>query len=47
MTEKIACVAASSIQYLHALAALTLQSRQYFAMTMGTQICEIKYGDTG
>jgi len=35
---KTACVAASSMQNLYALAAITLQSRQYFAMTLGAQI---------
>jgi hypothetical protein len=34
------------MQNLHALAAITLQSRQYFAMTMGLLIFELKNGDT-
>jgi len=46
MAEKIACVAASSMQNLHTLAAITLQSRQDFAMTLGTQIYELKKGET-
>jgi len=31
----LACLAASRMQSLHALAAIALQSRQYFAMTQG------------
>jgi len=38
--KKNARVAASSMQNLHAPAAITLQSRQYFAMTLGNQILE-------
>jgi len=37
-TEKIANVAASRVQNLHALAAITLQSRKYISMTLGKQI---------
>jgi len=38
MAENIACQAASHMQNMHALATLTLQSRQYFAMALGEQI---------
>jgi len=31
----LACIAASQRQNLHALAAIALQSRQFFAMTQG------------
>jgi len=36
----VACVAASRVQNLHALAAITLQSRQFFAMMLGDQLFE-------
>jgi len=36
----VACIAASRLQNLHALAAITLQSRQFFAMTLGDQLFE-------
>jgi len=36
----VACIAASRLQNSHALAAITLQSRQFFAMTLGDQLFE-------
>jgi hypothetical protein len=36
----VSCIAASRVQNLHALAAITLQSRQFFAMTLGDQLFE-------
>jgi len=44
--EKIACVAVSSMQNLLALAAIKLQSCQYFSMKLGTKICESQNGGT-
>jgi len=44
-TEKIACVATSCVQNLHALAAITLESPQYFAMTLGFQCLNLKNED--
>jgi len=44
--EKIACVAASCMQNLHLMVAITMQSCQYFAMTLGEQKFEVKNGDT-
>ena len=46
MAKKIACVVASCLQNLLALAAITLLGRQYFAMMVGKQIYEFKNGDT-
>jgi len=36
----VACIAASRVQNLHALAAITLQSCQFFAMTVGVELFE-------
>jgi len=36
----VACIAASRLQNLHVLAATTLQSRQFFAMTLGDKLFE-------
>jgi len=38
----VACVAASHMQNLHTLAAITLQGDQYFAMTGVEQLFELK-----
>jgi len=41
----LACVATSQMQNLHELAAIALQSRQFFAMTRGAQILKLKNPD--